>query len=51
MRRLATPAVVGDAVALLCLEEVGFVTGQVPRVDGGAPIIDPAFPLDLQQGA
>jgi enoyl-[acyl-carrier protein] reductase III len=37
-------------VALLCLEEAGFVAGQVLHVGGGAAIIDPVFPLDLQQG-
>jgi NAD(P)-dependent dehydrogenase (short-subunit alcohol dehydrogenase family) len=51
MRRLATPADVGDAVALPCMEEAGFVTGQVLHVDGGASIMDPVFPLDLQRGA
>ena len=50
MRRLATPEDIGNAVALLCTEEAGFITGQVLRVDGGASIMDPVFPLDIQQG-
>jgi enoyl-[acyl-carrier protein] reductase III len=28
MRRLTTPADVGDAVALFCSEQAGFITGQ-----------------------
>jgi len=50
MRRLATPEDIGGAVALLCAAEAGFVTGQVLHVDGGASIMDPVFPLDIQRG-
>jgi enoyl-[acyl-carrier protein] reductase III len=50
MRRPATPADVGDAVALLCAAEAGFITGQVLHVDGGASLMDPVFPLEIQQG-
>jgi NAD(P)-dependent dehydrogenase (short-subunit alcohol dehydrogenase family) len=50
MRRLATPADIGNAVMLLCLDEAGFITGQTLHVDGGASLMDPVFPLDLQQG-
>jgi NAD(P)-dependent dehydrogenase (short-subunit alcohol dehydrogenase family) len=38
MRRLTTPADVGDAVALLCSEQAGFITGQILAVDGGASL-------------
>jgi NAD(P)-dependent dehydrogenase (short-subunit alcohol dehydrogenase family) len=50
MRRLATPEDVGNVVTLLCMEEAGFITGQVLHVDGGASIMDPVFPLDIQRG-
>jgi len=50
MRRLATPADIGNAVALLCMEEAGFITGQIIHVDGGASIMDTVFPLEIQQG-
>jgi NAD(P)-dependent dehydrogenase (short-subunit alcohol dehydrogenase family) len=51
MRRLTTPADVGDAVALLCSEQAGFVTGQMLHVDGGASLASPDFPMEFQKGA
>jgi enoyl-[acyl-carrier protein] reductase III len=48
MRRLATPADVGDAVALLCTEEAAFITGQVLTVDGGASLMNAEAPPELQ---
>ncbi|PYJ54540.1 MAG: hypothetical protein DME82_10955, partial [Verrucomicrobia bacterium] len=36
MRRLGTPEDIGNAVTLLCMEEAGFITGQIIHVDGGA---------------
>jgi NAD(P)-dependent dehydrogenase (short-subunit alcohol dehydrogenase family) len=50
MGRVGTPADVGNVVALLCMEEAGFITGQTIYVDGGASIMDPVFPLEIQQG-
>jgi enoyl-[acyl-carrier protein] reductase III len=50
MRRLGTPEDIGNAVMLLCMEEAGFVTGQIIHVDGGASIMDTVFPLEIQQG-
>jgi len=41
---------VGNAVMLLCLEEANFITGQTLHVDGGGSIMDPVFPLAIQQG-
>lgn len=35
MRRMATPAEIGDAVAFLCSPRAGYVTGQSLAVDGG----------------
>src|SRR5437764_3226700 len=48
MRRLGTPADIGNAVTLLCSKEAGFITGQTIAVDGGASLMDPALPLALQ---
>ncbi len=50
MGRLGTPGDVGNAVMLLCMEEAGFITGQIIHVDGGASIMDSVFPLNIQQG-
>ena len=49
MRRLGTPADIGNAVTLLCSKEAGFITGQLLAVDGGASLMDPALPLAIQQ--
>ena len=49
MRRLGTPADIGDAVTLLCSKEAGWITGQLLAVDGGASLMDPALPLAIQQ--
>jgi enoyl-[acyl-carrier protein] reductase III len=49
MRRLGTPADIGNAVTLLCSTEAGFITGQVIAVDGGASLMDAALPLAIQQ--
>jgi NAD(P)-dependent dehydrogenase (short-subunit alcohol dehydrogenase family) len=50
MGRVGTPADIGNAVRLLCMDEAGFITGQTLHVDGGASIMDPVFPLDIQRG-
>ena len=50
MRRVGTPADIGNAVMLLCMEEASFITGQTLHVDGGASIMDTVFPLDIQRG-
>jgi len=50
MRRLGTPADTGNAAMLLCMAEAGFITGQTLHVDGGASLMDPVFPLELQRG-
>jgi len=48
MRRMGTPADMGNAVAMLCTEKASFITGQTIHVDGGASLMDPVFPLDIQ---
>jgi NAD(P)-dependent dehydrogenase (short-subunit alcohol dehydrogenase family) len=49
MRRLGTPADIGNAVSLLCAEEAGWITGQLIAVDGGMSLMDPGLPLGIQQ--
>jgi NAD(P)-dependent dehydrogenase (short-subunit alcohol dehydrogenase family) len=49
MRRLGTPADIGNAVTLLCAKEAGWITGQLIAVDGGASLMDPGLPLAIQQ--
>jgi enoyl-[acyl-carrier protein] reductase III len=48
--RLGTPSDIGKAVALLCSEEAGWITGQVIAVDGGASLMDTVLPLEIQRG-
>ncbi len=50
MGRLGTPADIGNVVALLCTKEAGWITGQVITVDGGASLMDPGLPLEIQRG-
>jgi len=50
MGRLGTPADIGNAVALLCSEDAGWITGQVIAVDGGSSLMDPGLPLEIQRG-
>jgi len=50
MGRLATPEDIGNAVMLLCMDEAGFITGQILHVDGGGSIMDTVFPLEIQRG-
>src|SRR5437879_2431641 len=48
MRRLGTPADIGNGVVLLCSETANFITGQTLFVDGGAEAMTPVFPLPIQ---
>jgi NAD(P)-dependent dehydrogenase (short-subunit alcohol dehydrogenase family) len=50
MGRLGTPADVGNVVALLCSEEAGWITGQVIFADGGASLMNPEVPPEIQFG-
>ena len=49
MRRIGTPADIGNAVSLLCSDEAGWITGQTIAVDGGSSLMDAALPLEIQQ--
>jgi enoyl-[acyl-carrier-protein] reductase (NADH) len=45
---MGTPADIGNAVALLCSEQAGWITGQTIYADGGASLMDTVFPLEIQ---
>ena len=49
MRRLGTPADIGNAVSLLCSPEAAWITGQLIDVDGGASLMNAHAPLEIQQ--
>ena len=48
MGRLGTPADVGNVVGLLCEPEAGWITGQVIYADGGASLMNPEMPSEMQ---
>jgi enoyl-[acyl-carrier protein] reductase III len=50
MRRLGTPADIGKVAALLCSEDAGWITGQVIHADGGASLMNPEVPPEIQLG-
>jgi enoyl-[acyl-carrier protein] reductase III len=50
MGRLGTPADIGNAVSLLCSDEASWITGQLIFADGGASLMNPELPLELQRG-
>jgi NAD(P)-dependent dehydrogenase (short-subunit alcohol dehydrogenase family) len=50
MGRLGTPEDVGDVVTLLCSEKASWITGQVIYCDGGASLMNPEVPTEIQLG-
>jgi len=50
MRRLGTPEDVGDVVTLFCSEKAQWITGQVIYADGGASLMNPEMPPEMQLG-
>jgi NAD(P)-dependent dehydrogenase (short-subunit alcohol dehydrogenase family) len=50
MRRLGTPEDIGNVVALLCSEQANWITGQVIYADGGASLMNPEVPPEIQLG-
>lgn len=49
MRRPGTPMDIGGAVAALCSEDAGWITGQTIAADGGASLMSPEVPLFFQR--
>ena len=49
MGRPGTPADIGGAVAALCSDDAGWITGQTFAADGGATLMSPEVPLDFQR--
>lgn len=50
MRRLGTPEDIGNVVALFCSAEAGWITGQTIYADGGASLMSPEVPPEIQLG-
>jgi NAD(P)-dependent dehydrogenase (short-subunit alcohol dehydrogenase family) len=50
MGRLGTPEDVGNVAALLCSAEANWITGQVIYADGGASLMSPEVPPEIQIG-
>jgi NAD(P)-dependent dehydrogenase (short-subunit alcohol dehydrogenase family) len=50
MRRLSTPADIGDTVALFCDDAAKWITGQIIYADGGASLMNAEVPSELQLG-
>jgi enoyl-[acyl-carrier protein] reductase III len=48
MGRLGTPEDIGNVAALLCSEQAGWITGQVIFADGGASLMNPEVPPEIQ---
>lgn len=48
MRRLGTPADVGNVVALLCSQDASWITGQVIYADGGASLMNSEVAPEIQ---
>ena len=51
MGRLGTPTDIGKVAALLCSEDADWITGQVIYADGGASLMNPEVPPEIQLGA
>jgi enoyl-[acyl-carrier protein] reductase III len=49
MGRAGTPADIGGAVATLCFEDAGWITGQTIVADGGTSLMSTEVPLAFQQ--
>ena len=51
MGRLGTPEDVGNVASLLCSPKASWITGQVLYADGGACLMNPGVPTEIQIGA
>jgi len=47
---LGTPEDIGNVAALLCSEQAEWITGQVIYADGGASLMNPEIPSEIQLG-
>ena len=50
MGRLGTPQDVGNVASLLCSDKAQWITGQVIYADGGASLMNPEVPTEIQLG-
>ena len=50
MGRLGTPEDIGNVAALLCSDQASWITGQVINADGGASLMNPEVPPEIQIG-
>ncbi len=50
MGRLGTPEDIGKVAALFCSEDADWITGQVIYADGGASLMNPEIPSEIQLG-
>jgi NAD(P)-dependent dehydrogenase (short-subunit alcohol dehydrogenase family) len=50
MGRLGTPEDVGNVVSLFCSPQASWITGQVIYADGGASLMNPEVPTEIQIG-
>jgi enoyl-[acyl-carrier protein] reductase III len=50
MGRLGTPEDIGNVVALFCSARADWITGQVIYADGGASLMNPEVPPEIQLG-
>lgn len=50
MGRLGTPGDIGNVAALLCSDDANWITGQVVYADGGASLMNPEVPPEIQIG-
>lgn len=50
MGRLGTPEDIGNVAALLCSDDASWITGQVIYADGGASLMNPEVPTEIQIG-
>jgi NAD(P)-dependent dehydrogenase (short-subunit alcohol dehydrogenase family) len=50
MGRLGTPEDIGNVVSLFCSEQAGWITGQIIYADGGASLMTPEVPPEIQFG-
>ena len=51
MGRLGTPEDIGNVASLLCSPKAAWITGQVIYADGGACLMNPEVPTEIQIGA